>query len=109
MKTFKVTSNEFNISRTSEVNFDGQVYRWKTNDRVPPADAIRSYGIDKLPNFSKQVHDEARDAETQAFLADYRKRMENWQPSEEQRCEMRAAYGAGAEVVNVITGKKYKI
>ncbi len=109
MNTVTVTSTEFGFSRSSEVRFDGQVYRWTTNDRVPPADAILSYGIDKLPNFSKQAHDEARDAETQAFLADYRKRMENWQPSEEERCEMRAAYGAGAEVVNVITGKKYKI
>mgnify|MGYP003348563254 CR=1 FL=1 len=109
MKTYKVKNTENNFSKDSEVRFDGKVYRWTTNDRVPPADAIVSYGIDKLPNFSKEAHDETRSTETQAFLANYRKQMENWEPSAEERYEMRAAYGSGSTVVNMITGKKYKV
>ena len=94
---------------SSEVKFDGSVYRWISNGRVPPADAIISHGIDKLPGFSKEAHDLARDAEIDAFLTKYRKRMENWQPSEEDRHEWRAAFGKGATVVNAITGKSYKV
>jgi hypothetical protein len=47
----------------------------------------------------------SRKWETQAFLDAYRERMANHVPSDEERFEMRAAFGEGVEVVNVITGK----
>lgn len=49
----------------------------------------------------------AREAEDAAFLAEYRARRST--PAPEELAEMRAAFGAGAEVVNVLTGEKIKL
>lgn len=105
----KVSSTEFGRTSTSEVQFDGQVYRWTSNNRVPPADAIKSYGIDKLPMFHQRTHDIVREEETLAALEEYRERMKDYQPSAEEIHEMRAAFGPGATVVNVITGQRFKV
>jgi len=51
----------------------------------------------------------ACEAHTSAFLAAYRKAMENHVPSEEEMFEMRGAFGPGATVVNVVTGKEIKL
>jgi hypothetical protein len=93
----------------SEVRFQNGVWVWISNGRVPPADAIKDYGIDKLPNFDKARHDQVRDQQTAEFLDSYRKKMESWEPSAEEMYEMRAAYGKGATVINLITGRKYKV
>lgn len=68
MNKYTVTCNTFNTPRTSEVYFDGKVYRWVSNDRVPPADTIIEYGIHKLPAYSAQAHKLARDGDLEAFL-----------------------------------------
>jgi hypothetical protein len=47
--------------------------------------------------------------ETRKILADYREQMKNHKPSPEQLHEMRAAFGAGKTVVNLITGKRIKL
>lgn len=49
------------------------------------------------------------DKETDAFLAEYRERMKNYKPSEEELFEMRAAFGPGETVVNVFTGQTYHL
>ena len=49
----------------------------------------------------------AREAEVEAELAEYRANYKG--PSAEELAEMRAAFGPGATVVNVITGKKIKL
>lgn len=49
----------------------------------------------------------ARDKEVSEFLAGYRK---NARPAtEEERMEMRAAFGKGTTVVNVLTGEKTEL
>jgi hypothetical protein len=50
---------------------------------------------------------EACQANTDAFLAEYR--AQDHTPSREDLFEMRAAFGAGATVVNVITGKRTRL
>jgi hypothetical protein len=105
----KVTSTEFNRTSTAEVQFDGQVYRWTSNNRVPPSDAIKKYGIDKLPMFHQATHDIVREEETLAALEEYRERMKDYKPSAEELYEMRAAFGPGVTVVNAITGKKFRV
>lgn len=42
-------------------------------------------------------------------LEEYRKKMENHHPDAEQMAEMRAAFGAGETVVNIITGQTIKL
>ena len=49
----------------------------------------------------------AREAEVEAELAEYRASYKG--PSAEELAEMRAAFGPGATVVNVITGKKIEL
>ena len=49
----------------------------------------------------------AREAEVEAELAEYRAKYKG--PSDEELAEMRAAFGPGTTVVNVITGKKIKL
>lgn len=108
-KTIKVTKTERGQTFTSEVRMENGVYVWTTNGRVPPAEAVVEYGIDRLPGFNKSLHDQARDGQTASFLAEYRERMKNHKPSAEELYEMRAAFGPGATVVNMITGKRVKV
>jgi hypothetical protein len=82
------------------------VWRWKSNNRVPFEDMLESWNLDE-ETFKKCVA--AREADDANFFANYRKQMENYEPDAETLYEMKAAFGEGAEVVNVITGKKIKL
>jgi len=63
--------------------------------------------LEKLAHITDAVSIEAttaaREAEVAAELAEYRKQAH--EPSLEERAEMRAAFGPGAKVVDVLTGK----
>jgi len=109
MKTEIPTHPQNNHTTSHDYTMVNGVPRWTTNDRVPPTDAVKDYFIDRTPGFDKLATDAARDAENSAFLADYRKRMENYVPSDEEMFEMRAAFGRGTEVVNVITGRRTQL
>ena len=74
-KLTKKYAMKYTVSKTvgsmtykAKVWFDGSVYRWVSNDRVPPADAIREYGIDQLPNFWPGEHQLMREADLENFL-----------------------------------------
>jgi hypothetical protein len=86
------------------------VYRWKSNDQVPPFEAHEygARGFFEMPGFDYKKQREAREADTTTFLAEYRERMKNYVPSGEEMFEMRAAFGPGEEVVNVITGQRFR-
>lgn len=89
---------------------DKGVVRWKSNDRVPPQDCLEQiYKSGAISEVKYELSQIIRDEETSAFLADYRKRMENYEPSPEELFEMRATFGEGAVVVNAITGKKINL
>lgn len=101
-----VTNREIDEALRLRKNFREEAYEkdgallWKSNDRCVP----KSCFADAYCTPSQQHLDtEAR--QTDAFLADYRKRMENYVHSDEEMFEMRAAFGPGAKVVNAITGK----
>ena len=47
--------------------------------------------------------------DSERFIEAYRKMRESTPYSHEELFEMRAAFGNGAEVVNVITGKKTRL
>jgi hypothetical protein len=84
--------------------FDGlPVLRWKSNNRLVPPWVFTDGRV--APPRNQQA---AYDVETAAFLDDYRRQMANHVPSPEERAEMRAAFGPGAKVVNVITGKVHR-
>lgn len=104
-----VSKTEFKTTYTAQVRMENGVYVWTTNGRVPPADAITGYGIDKLPGFDKALHDKVRDEQTAQSLAEYRERMKDYVPSAEELAEMRAAFGPGQTVVDVITGRRIQL
>ena len=85
---------------------DDGVWRWKSNNRVPFKDMLECWGLDSE---TMQKCIEAKEKDTSAFLKSYRKQMENYVPSSEERFEMQAAFGEGAQVVNVITGQKIQL
>lgn len=86
-------------------DIDG-IYRWKSNNHIPFNDMLETWGLSKD---EIQKHEEARNKDTDSFLSEYRKQMKNHVPSNEEMYEMRAAFGEGTTIVNVITGKKIKL
>jgi hypothetical protein len=78
----------------------GRVWRWTENGAVCPLDACREYRIPCDPSAQAA----AREAEVAAFLAAYRRNPPR--VTAEQLAEMRAAFGTGARVVDVITGEE---
>ena len=54
--------------------------------------------------FSLEETNRAREAQNATFLEDYRKSYTG--PKEEEKAEMRATFGTGITVVNILTGKK---
>ena len=82
------------------------IFRWKSNSRVPFDDMLGCWNLD---DETLAACREARDKDNEVFIAEYRKSMENYEYSDEEKFEMRAAFGEGAEVVNVLTGKKIRL
>ena len=67
--------------------------------------------LEKVAMVSTEVSIEAtraaRDEEVEKSLAEYRRRAA--EPSEEELHEMRAAFGEGTTVVNILTGRKTRL
>jgi hypothetical protein len=81
------------------------VIRWKSNGKVPPQELIELWayvGLVDQWTFIRSM--KTRDAEQSASLKKYAEANQGY--SQEQLFEMRAAFGAGATVVNAITGEK---
>lgn len=90
-----------------KVRIEDGVPHWVSNNCVPPADVLALWEHAGLA-FDHKKSIQARDAETTSFLNEYRKREMNREHSPEEIAEMRAAFGEGYTVVNVITGQTIK-
>jgi hypothetical protein len=84
------------------------IARWKSNDAVPPQECLEQLKALGLV-FNMHMSQFARDIETAAFIREYRKSQASRPVSAEERFEMEAAFGKGATVVNVITGRKVRL
>lgn len=85
-----------------ETDEDRGILRWKTNGRVVPA-SVYADAFCIPPAGSADV--ERREGDE--FLKLYRERA--CAPDEDQVAEMRAAFGRGTTVVNVITGIRTRL
>ncbi len=85
---------------TETYDIDGVKY-WKTNDSPVPYWVYDEAGLD-CPEIQREAHDR----HVGESIAEYREQMKNHVYSEEELFEMRAAFGPGVTVVNVLTGKK---
>lgn len=88
------------------------VIRWNSNGRVPPMDVVAfAAHLNTIGSLHQTVSVDAsaaaRDAETSAFLAEYRAARANG-PTAEERFEARAAFGPGVDLVDVVTGRKWR-
>ena len=109
------SSAEKEIRKMEERQMNGEIFfgadgvvRWTSNNSVMPNDCreILSHTAHR-DLFSEEASRAAEDAETAAFLESYRKNYTG--PSEEEKAEMRAAFGTGSTVVDVITGKRIRL
>lgn len=97
---------EFYVDETQD-RFGPHV-RWTINDRVPFDDMLECFEHLGWITWQERENSKlAREIDTQAFLAEYRKNYRG--PSAEEVAEARAALGPGARVVNVITGHSYTV
>ena len=109
------SSAEKEIRKMEERQMNGEIFfgadgvvRWTSNNRVMPKDCREILSHTAYRDlFSAEASRAAEDAETAAFLESYRKNYTG--PSEEEKAEMRAAFGTGSTVVDVITGKRIRL
>lgn len=86
------------------------VVRWKSNDNIPFEDKLQQFQDDGyITPHQRIVSNQKRTVETTRKLAEYREQMKNHVPDAEEMFEMRAAFGVGETVMNVITGQRYQI
>lgn len=92
----------------AEVGYDADfcVWRWTSNDQIPPADCEAKFQLHRLPLFKRETQDEVREIENRRFIEEYRRRQPA-EPSAEERAEARAAFGPGAEVVDIFSGRRF--
>lgn len=81
------------------------VLRWKSNTAVVPEDCAKlAYAIGI--KVSLEVCDRVRNQELIRFFNEYRKTQAGKGMSPEELFEARAAFGTGAKVINLITGRE---
>ena len=84
------------------------VLRWTSNGQCPMDDMLAAWVTLGLITMDQaEATSQARAAETARFLAAYRANPP--QPSAEELFEMRAAFGPGTKIVNVITGQETQL
>lgn len=109
------SSAEKEIRKMEERQMNGEIFfgadgvvRWTSNNRVMPKDCREILSHTAYRDlFSDEASRAAEDAETAAFLESYRKNYTG--PSEEEKAEMRAAFGTGSTVVDIITGERIRL
>ena len=87
------------------VTLDGAAY-WMNCGHYLPEDCCEILSYTGF-SFSKEETKKAEDVQIERFISEYRKH--RYEPSYEEMMEMRAAFGEGATVVNVLTGEKYSL
>ena len=78
---------------------------WNSNGRYLPAEAAEILSHTDFP-FSLSETNRAREAQNAYLLEEYRR---NHKTSEEEKAEMRAAFGTGTTVVDVISGERISL
>ena len=89
----------------AEVDEFGAI-KWRSNGRYLMDDFCEKLEYACYP-FSRKATARAREEADRVFIEEYRK--EDHTPSAEMLAEMRAAFGEGAIVVDIFSGKKYRV
>jgi carboxylesterase type B len=102
--TSKLIKNRIKLIEDTYICPKGAV-KWKSSDNCVPSDYFRDCLV-TAPETQQAVDKE----DTEAFLAKYRESQANRTPEQiaEHQAEMRAAFGEGQTIVNVITGERVR-
>ena len=76
---------------------------WNSNGRIIPADAAEILSYTDFP-FSLEETNRAREAQTAKFLENY-----HHETTAEEKAEMRAAFGEGTTVVDILSGERIRL
>ena len=90
------------------VEDDGAV-KWASSGNYLPADCVEKLLFGGADWFDADATARKRDAQNEAFLESYRKAQTGRKRSAEEIAEMRAAFGEGAVVVDVLTGERFAL
>ena len=109
------SSAEKEIRKMEERQMNGEIFfgadgvvRWTSNNRVMPKDCREILSHTAYRDlFNEDASRAAEEAETAAFLESYRKNYKG--PSEEEKAEMRAVFGTGTTVCDIITGERIRL
>jgi hypothetical protein len=83
------------------------VIRWNKSKNVPPSELLELWAyVGLIDQWTFQRSTDARDKAQAEFAKQYRETRAKQGYSQEQLFEMRSAFGAGATVVNAITGER---
>lgn len=92
-----------------EMTVENGVAVWKCGNIVPIG-CVAAFLHSKYGDLINiENHEFALDAEAEEVARRYRERMQNHVYSEEELFEMKAAFGDGVEVVDVISGNKIRL
>lgn len=92
---------------TEAIIEDDGAMKWASNGRYVPSDCAERIIANGFAEFSKEATEEKRDAQIGEELTAYRRNYRG--PSQEEMNEMRAAFGNGTTVIDVITGKEVRL
>ena len=82
------------------------VIRWNSNGGCIPDDYCEKLEYGGF-EFSREATREARELEDAEFIRQYK--AFKCEPTEEQLAEMRATFGAGTKVVDIMSGREYQL
>lgn len=91
----------------ARIDEDG-IVRWKSNDSVPFPDMLYDFRhLGFIDETTERRSTETRNHESGLAIERYRKQRAEHGYSDEEMFEMRAAFGPGEEVIDILTGKKF--
>ena len=101
----KEVSEALEFVKTEAIVEEDGAIRWISSGNYIPDDYCEKLEYGGY-NFSREATRIKKDGQQSKFAEEYRERMKNYKPSEEELYEMRCAFGEGSEIVDVITGQK---
>ena len=110
MRWQRERAEELKNSLETQTTIDEKgIMRWTTNNHVPPLDCLEfaKFGLKMPVNVPASVAQ--GDKETQEAIQAYREHQAAREISLEERFEMEAAFGKGAKIVDIITGKEIQL
>jgi len=100
---FSLTAKE-KLEQLAYINDEGLV-RWKSNNHIPPLDILEQAIIDGYPGIDLEYCIEVSEIELVEFLLAQR---DTGPVSEETIASSRAVHGEGVNMVNIVTGQKWR-